>query len=83
MATGELDWRKTKDAIVLGLGALLVTLLIAVLRGQQETGVLLAEVRKDLAVLSAETARDRMETRDLKEQARLLNDRVARLENHR
>ena len=76
MTTGDLTWAKTKDAIVMGLGALLVILLVAVLRGQQESSTLLAEVRKDLAVLSAETARDRMETRDLKE-------RVTRLESRR
>lgn len=72
----RLSWDKTRDAIVLGVGALLVGALGILIRGQTESNTVLGEVKRDLAVLSSETRRDREEVTELKGRVKIIEVRL-------
>lgn len=70
--TDNLSWLNAKNALVLSIGGLLVAFLGFLLAGQTQANATLAEVRKDIAVIAAETKRDREEFAELKERVRAL-----------
>jgi predicted fused transcriptional regulator/phosphomethylpyrimidine kinase len=79
MTTSDLTWGKTKDGILMGVGALLVSLLLFILKGQAESNATLAEVKRDLAVYSSESKRNREDVADLQGRVRSLEVAVARM----
>ena len=78
MTTERLTWGRTKDALVVGIGAALVALLGFLLKGQSEASATLAEVKRDIAIIATESKRDREEVSDLKARVRDLETRVVR-----
>jgi len=76
VTTSDLSWAKAKDAIVVGIGGLIVIALGFLLSGQAESNRALGEVRKDIAVLATEGKRDRDDVTDLKNRVRAIEQRA-------
>lgn len=75
MTTESLSWGKTKDALVIAIGGLLVAFLGVLARGQAEANSSLAEVKRDIAVILVEKQRDREEMLEMKDRLRALEAR--------
>ena len=79
MTTDSLSWQKTKDSLVLGIGAVLIVILGYLAAGLATANASLAEVKRDIAVLVAEKQRDREELAEVKERLRTLETRGGRI----
>ena len=79
MTTDSLSWQKTKDSLVLGIGAVLIVILGYLATGLATANASLGEVKRDIAVLVAEKQRDREELAEVKERLRTLETRGGRI----
>ncbi|MEN6301667.1 MAG: hypothetical protein ABFD96_03040 [Armatimonadia bacterium] len=79
MTTDSLSWQKTKDSLVLGIGAVLIVILGYLATGLATANASLGEVKRDIAVLVAEKQRDREELAEVKERLRTLEIRGGRI----
>ena len=79
MTTDSLSWQKTKDALVLGIGGMLIVILGYLAAGLATANASLAEVKRDVAVLVAEKQRDREELAEVKERLRTLETQGGRI----
>ena len=61
-----MTWDKAKDAIVVGVGVLLIWLLSMLIKGQNDTTATVMEIKKDIAVFSAQVQRQANDIEDLK-----------------
>jgi Tfp pilus assembly protein PilN len=79
VTTDSLSWQKTKDSLVLGIGAVLIVILGYLATGLATANASLGEVKRDIAVLVAEKQRDREELAEVKERLRTLETRGGRI----
>ena len=79
MTIDSLSWQKTKDSLVLGIGAVLIVILGYLATGLATANASLGEVKRDIAVLVAEKQRDREELAEVKERLRTLETRGGRI----
>ncbi len=73
--TTDLSWNRAKDLIVIGIGTLLILILGYMANGLAAANASLGEVKRDIAVLVAEKARDREELTELKDRVRTLEQK--------
>ena len=79
MTIDSLSWQKTKDSLVLGIGAVLIVILGYLATGLAAANASLGEVKRDIAVLVSEKQRDREELAEVKERLRTLETRGGRI----
>jgi hypothetical protein len=76
----ELTWERAKDGLVIGLASLIVFYLGSMFKEinnrQIETNTALAELKKDIAVLSANRVNDCEDLRDLQDRIKVLEKRA-------